>query len=95
MPALAAKILPVYMSMVPKVKSLHCRECTVVMQTGAVHQAVNSFYYVVALGDEVGNAELVSDSLVEKIFWFAISWSSEVCLRPRTTRSSISPCVRT
>jgi dynein heavy chain len=75
MPALAQKIHPVYQTMMPKVEAFYTREVVIVMPTSIVHQVVNSFYYVVALGEEVGNAELLSDSLVEKIFWFSVSWA--------------------
>ena len=49
------------------------KECTILMQTGIAHQLINSYFLLLPLLAECEGTP--SKSLLEKIFWFTLSWS--------------------
>ncbi|KAL7701682.1 dynein heavy chain [Lotmaria passim] len=85
--ALAEKLLAIFLPRNPdtgavpgncitnQIAEFYSRECSVVMRTSVAHLVENAFHLAVALGDELGDGANVSQEMVEKIFWFCMSWS--------------------
>ncbi|CCW70907.1 unnamed protein product [Phytomonas sp. Hart1] len=83
-PQLAERLLAMFVSttgdpggalLTDQIAEFYARECQTVMRTSTAHLVQNAFHLAVALGEEIGEGTAVNETLVEKIYAFAMAWA--------------------
>lgn len=83
-PHLAEKLLEIFLPkqgekesqcLTNQIADFYNTECSIVMKTSSAHLVINAFHLAVAIGEEIGENNAVSDQLALKIYWFCMWWS--------------------
>eukprot|EP00796_Vickermania_ingenoplastis_P003819 gene3823-2705_t len=83
-PLLSEKLLTIFLPqqgekesacLTAQIADFYNKECNIVMRSSSAHLIINAFHLAVALGEEVGDGNPVSDVLAQKIYWFSMWWS--------------------
>lgn len=83
-PLLAEKLINIFLPkqgekesqcLTNQIADFYSKECNIIMRTSNAHLVINAFHLAVAMGDEIGENNPVSDQLALRIYWFCMWWS--------------------